>query len=92
MSDGGKGSAPRPFSVSSEQFSNNWDLIFGNKMKKKTIKLTNPLNKEEWLCDDYFDTHIVEGIEYVKVYKQETPSRAHLMRKDALQKSNVTIK
>ena len=28
MSDGGKGSAPRPFSVSQEEFSNNFDAIF----------------------------------------------------------------
>jgi len=28
MSDGGKGSAPRPFSVSQEQFASNWDKIF----------------------------------------------------------------
>ena len=31
MSDGGKGSAPRPKSVDSETFSNNWDAIFGKK-------------------------------------------------------------
>ena len=28
MSDGGKGSAPRPFSVSKEEFDNRWDSIF----------------------------------------------------------------
>lgn len=28
MSDGGKGSSPRPFSVSQEQFGNNFDAIF----------------------------------------------------------------
>ena len=28
MSDGGKGSKPRPYSVSQEEFSNNWDRIF----------------------------------------------------------------
>lgn len=31
MSDGGKGSAPRPFSISQEKFANNWDAIFGKK-------------------------------------------------------------
>lgn len=31
MSDGGKGSAPRPFSVSQEEFANNFDKIFGKK-------------------------------------------------------------
>jgi hypothetical protein len=33
MGDGGKGSGPRPYSVSQEQFSNNWDAIFSNKNK-----------------------------------------------------------
>ena len=28
MSDGGKGSAPRPFSVDQQTFENNWDRIF----------------------------------------------------------------
>ena len=35
MSDGGKGSSPRPFSVNQEQFASNWDTIFG---KKSTFK------------------------------------------------------
>jgi hypothetical protein len=30
MTDGGKGSKPRPFSVSQEKFSDNWDKIFKN--------------------------------------------------------------
>lgn len=34
MSDGGKGSAPRPFSVSQEQFANSWELTFGKKDKR----------------------------------------------------------
>ena len=28
MSDGGKGSSPRPFSVDHKTFSDNWDAIF----------------------------------------------------------------
>jgi hypothetical protein len=31
MSDGGKGSSPRPYSVRQEQFANNWDAIFSKK-------------------------------------------------------------
>ena len=31
MNDGGKGSAPRPYSVSQKQFGDNWDNIFGKK-------------------------------------------------------------
>lgn len=36
MSAGGKGSAPRPYSVSQEQFNSNWDAIFGK--KNPTVK------------------------------------------------------
>lgn len=32
----GKGSSPRPFSVSQEQFASNWEIIFG-KNKTKTV-------------------------------------------------------
>lgn len=35
MSDGGKGSRPRPFSVSSEEFDNNWNKIFKSKNEKR---------------------------------------------------------
>ena len=31
MSDGGKGSKPRPLSVDKETFDNNWDAIFSKK-------------------------------------------------------------
>ena len=37
MSDGGKGSRSRPFSVTSEVFSRNWDTIFNtNRILKRT--------------------------------------------------------
>jgi hypothetical protein len=31
MSDGGKGSKPRPLSIDKETFDNNWDAIFSKK-------------------------------------------------------------
>ncbi len=34
MSDGGKGSAPRPYSVKFEDFDNSYDTIFGKKPSK----------------------------------------------------------
>ena len=34
MSDGGKGSAPRPFSVSHEEWSTRWDAIFQRDLKE----------------------------------------------------------
>ena len=44
MSDGGKGSSPRPYSVSQEQFASNWDAIFGKKVaeqSKETFRINN---------------------------------------------------
>jgi hypothetical protein len=35
MSDGGKGSNPRPFSVSQETYANNFDAIFRKKSPKE---------------------------------------------------------
>lgn len=35
MSDGGKGSSPRPFSVTNEEYATRWDAIFGRDQKKK---------------------------------------------------------
>lgn len=34
MSDGGKGSAPRPKSVSNEEYANRWDAIFQRDIRK----------------------------------------------------------
>ena len=79
--EAGKGSKARPFSVNLKEFGNNWDNIF---KKKKPVKLTNPLNHDVWLCEDFGDVRNVDGVEYVTVYKEETPGRTHLMRKDAL--------
>ena len=43
MSDGGKGSAPRPFSVGHDTFAKQFEAIFGkkneNKTNAKTIKV-----------------------------------------------------
>ncbi len=39
MSDGGKGSRPRPFSVDQKTFDNNWDNIF---KKEKTMQVRVP--------------------------------------------------
>lgn len=34
----GKGSAPRPFSVSDEEYANRWDAIFGRDKKEEREK------------------------------------------------------
>lgn len=35
MSDGGKGSNPRPFSVDQQTYASNWEAIFGKKTPKE---------------------------------------------------------
>lgn len=42
MSDGGKGSAPRPFSVDRKTFENNWDAIFGKKQPEQRKEENDP--------------------------------------------------
>ena len=44
MSDGGKGSTPRPFSVSNQEYADRWNAIFG-KIDSETDKPTR--NNEE---------------------------------------------
>lgn len=45
MSDGGKGSKPRPYSVTQTEFSSNWDRIFGKKNEK--VSDTNTTNEAD---------------------------------------------
>ena len=45
MSDGGKGSSPRPYSVSKEQYDKNWEAIFGKNKKEKQEKALDELSK-----------------------------------------------
>lgn len=55
-------------------------------MKRSIIKLVNPVNNEVWFCKDFSNVTLVEGVEFIRVYKEETPQRTHLIRKDALRK------
>jgi hypothetical protein len=48
MTDGGKGSKPRPFSVSQEKFSDNWDKIFKNEYQDE-------LSTEDCVLDAFED-------------------------------------
>jgi hypothetical protein len=44
MNDGGKGSKPRPISVSNEEYANRWDAIF--QRDKKNDVLTKSIQTE----------------------------------------------
>jgi hypothetical protein len=35
MSDGGKGSSPRPFSIAHDEYMKRWDAIFGRDLKEE---------------------------------------------------------
>jgi hypothetical protein len=37
-SDGGKGSSPRPFSVSNEEYAKRWEAIFGKDQVDQIVK------------------------------------------------------
>jgi hypothetical protein len=50
---GGKGSSPRPFSVSNEDYANRWDAIFGrDKNKTKEEPIGKALEEEPLKEDD----------------------------------------
>ena len=61
MSDGGKGSAPRPFSVSQDEYANRFDAIF-----KKNIKAA-----EEIHSDKGYELGTKEGYEAFAKKRQE---------------------
>ncbi len=44
MSDGGKGSKPRPFSIPQEEFGNRIEAIFGKKERKQWVPPPLPDN------------------------------------------------
>ena len=39
MSNGGKGSNPRPYSVSNDEYNSRWDAIFGRDIKEEKQNL-----------------------------------------------------
>lgn len=47
--EAGKGSAPRPFSVSQEEYNNRWDIIFSRDKISKEIEADNKKQEEKQL-------------------------------------------
>ena len=45
MSDGGKGSSPRPVSVTNEEYANRWDAIFGRDQLSEKTKQEHALDE-----------------------------------------------
>lgn len=48
MSDGGKGSAPRPFSVSQAEYDTRWDAIFCRDLKEEKKFDDKVIMKDEY--------------------------------------------
>jgi hypothetical protein len=72
MSDGGKGSAPRPFSVSQEKFANNFDAIF-----RKNIKAA-----EEIHSDKGYELGTKEDYEAFAKKRQESLDKLHTVNEE----------
>lgn len=56
MSDGGKGSTPRPFSVTQEEYSRRWDMIFARDIpndREGTVRI-NKQGEQETLSEGHW--------------------------------------
>lgn len=60
MGDGGKGSRPRPFSVSQQEFDNRFEAIFGKKKKTDQEKFDEAIMKNEYYDLDKTDNKDVK--------------------------------
>jgi hypothetical protein len=58
QSDGGKGSSPRPFSVSNEEYAKRWEAIFGREDVEKIVK-----DAEKYLKEQKRTTQSIERLE-----------------------------
>ena len=61
------------------------------KDKRKQVELTNPLNSDVWYCKDYDDVKVIDGVNYITVFKPNNDKRTFLMRKDALKLSRKSL-
>jgi hypothetical protein len=58
MSDGGKGSKPRPYSVANQEYASRWDAIFGRDQKAKQERALDEMvriSEELGLYDEFED-------------------------------------
>jgi hypothetical protein len=55
--------------------------------KSTPVNLVNPINGDIWCCSDYDNVKLIDGVDYITVYKIENDKRTFLMKKDALKVS-----
>ena len=53
--------------------------------KPQPVVLVNPINSEEWFCENYNDVRFIDGVEYIKV-RRGLMRHSVSMRKEALRK------
>lgn len=53
MSDGGKGSSPRPYSVSQAEYDTRWDAIFSRDLKEE-----NEFDKKVVMKEEHYDIDV----------------------------------
>ena len=53
--------------------------------KPQPVVLVNPINSEEWFCENYNDVRFIDGVEYIKV-RRGFMRHSVSMRKEALRK------
>ena len=66
MSDGGKGSKPRPFSVSQEEYDNRWEHIFSRDLKNKDDNTGTSKNEYQDVLsteDALLEEHVVSTMD-----------------------------
>jgi hypothetical protein len=55
--------------------------------KSAPVNLVNPINGDTWCCSDYDNVKLIDGVDYITVYKLDNDKRTFLMKKDALKVS-----
>ena len=76
MSDGGKGSNPRPISVSNEEYANRWEAIFGRDQISTKAKQERALDEmvrisQEMGLYDEFDDKITRNNTETQLVKMQ---------------------
>ena len=52
MSDGGKGSKPRPFCISQEEYDNRWEHIFRRDLKEEKVEMPGTIGGAQVVFQD----------------------------------------
>lgn len=59
----GKGSRPRPFSVSQDKFAENWDRIFGKKKREEALDQLVAESQRMGFYDDIEDVDLKKTVQ-----------------------------